>query len=70
MTITPHEVNGQPGAAVVDSEGRIVNVFSLDIVEGVVQTVRSVINPDKLRHLGPVADIRALLDERRRGRSG
>jgi RNA polymerase sigma-70 factor, ECF subfamily len=70
MTITPHEVNGQPGATVVDSEGRIVNVFSLDIVDGVVQTVRSVINPDKLRHLGPVADVRALLEERRRERSG
>jgi RNA polymerase sigma-70 factor (ECF subfamily) len=29
-----------------------------------VQTVRSVRNPDKLRHLGPVADHRALLRER------
>jgi hypothetical protein len=28
--------------------------------EGLVRTIRSVINPDKLRHLGPVADVRAL----------
>jgi RNA polymerase sigma-70 factor (ECF subfamily) len=38
-------------------------VLSLDIGDGVVQTVRSVINPEKLRHLGPVADARRLLRE-------
>jgi RNA polymerase sigma-70 factor (ECF subfamily) len=31
-------------------------VVSLDIADGLVQTVRSVVNPDKLRHLGPVTD--------------
>jgi RNA polymerase sigma-70 factor (ECF subfamily) len=51
------EVNGQPGALVRDSDGRLVSVFTLDIVDGRVQTVRSVINPDKLRHLGPLADL-------------
>jgi RNA polymerase sigma-70 factor (ECF subfamily) len=39
----------------------------LDIADGFVQTIRSVINPDKLRHLGPVADVRALIREDRRG---
>ena len=34
-------------------------IMTVDIADGVVQTVRSVINPDKLRHLGPLADIRA-----------
>ena len=52
-TVQLHEVNGQPGAVVHDRNGRVINVFSLDIADGVVQTVRSVINPDKLRHLGP-----------------
>ena len=56
-----HEVNGQPGALVLDPDDRIVNVFSLDIADGVVQTIRSVINPDKLGHLGPLADVRGLL---------
>jgi len=60
-----HEVNGQPGALVLDSDDRIVNVFSLDIADGVIQTIRSVINPDKLRHLGPLADVPALLRRRR-----
>lgn len=58
-------MNGQPGATFLDSEGRLTNVWSLDIVDGAVQTVRSVINPDKLQHLGPVADVRALLREQR-----
>ena len=61
ITLELHDVNGQPGALVLDAERRITNVFSLDIADGAVQTIRSVINPDKLRHLGPVADVRALL---------
>jgi RNA polymerase sigma-70 factor (ECF subfamily) len=39
--------------------------MALDIVDGVVQTVRSVINPEKLGHLGELADVRALLRARR-----
>jgi RNA polymerase sigma-70 factor (ECF subfamily) len=61
------QVNGQPGALVLDPDERLVNVFTLDIAGGAVQTVRSVINPDKLRHLGPVADVRALLRQQHRG---
>jgi RNA polymerase sigma-70 factor, ECF subfamily len=68
LTFQRHEVNGQPGALVLDADGRLVNVFSLDVADGVVQTVRSVINPDKLRHLGPVADVRAMLRARKEAR--
>jgi RNA polymerase sigma-70 factor (ECF subfamily) len=57
-------VNGQPGALLRDPEQRVTNVFVLDIAGGTVQAVRSVINPDKLRHLGPVADVRALMRRR------
>ena len=53
----PAWVNGQPGAVSYDSEDRVVNVFTLDIADGRVQTVRSIVNPDKLRHLGPVSDV-------------
>ena len=63
MTVEAHQINGQPGAIIRAPDGAIVNVFSLDILDGLVQTVRSVINPDKLRHLGPVADVRALARE-------
>src|SRR6266545_4294150 len=47
------EVNGQPGAVYLGHDGRAVLVVSLDIVEGLVQTIRAVSNPEKLRHLGP-----------------
>jgi RNA polymerase sigma-70 factor, ECF subfamily len=56
------EVNGQPGLLTTDPEGRLVGVLALDIAEGQVQTLRSIINPDKLRHLGPVGDLSALLE--------
>jgi RNA polymerase sigma-70 factor (TIGR02957 family) len=55
------EVNGQPGVMIADAEGRLISVMTLDIQEGRVQGVRSVVNPDKLRHLGDVADLNALL---------
>jgi RNA polymerase sigma-70 factor (ECF subfamily) len=64
LVLRPTEVNGQPGAVVVAPDGGLVYALSLEIADGVVQTVRSVRNPDKLRHLGPVADHRALLRER------
>jgi RNA polymerase sigma-70 factor (ECF subfamily) len=60
------EINGQPGALVSGPDGRLTNVFSLDIADGAVQVIRSVINPDKLGHLGPLADVRALLKQRDR----
>jgi RNA polymerase sigma-70 factor (ECF subfamily) len=66
MRIRRTEVNGQPGAVFVDRAGRLINVMSLDIVDGVVQTVRSIINRDKLRHLGPLSDLEELLRERGR----
>jgi RNA polymerase sigma-70 factor (ECF subfamily) len=56
LSAEPHEVNAQPGAVIRDADGRVINVLALDIVGGKIQVVRSVINPDKLRHVGPVAD--------------
>ncbi len=58
------EVNGQPGALLLDGDGGLISVMALDIVDGQIQGVRSIVNPDKLRHVGPVADVRALLKRR------
>lgn len=55
------EVNGQPGAVAIDAQDRLVGVMALDIAEGQIQTIHSVVNPDKLRHLGQVSDLGALL---------
>ena len=35
--------------------------MALDIADGQIQAVRSIVNPDKLGHVGDVGDIRALL---------
>ena len=50
-------VNGQPGAKLLDRRGRTVSVIALDTADGRVQCVRSVVNPEKLWHLGPVSDL-------------
>jgi RNA polymerase sigma-70 factor, ECF subfamily len=60
----PVEVNGQPGALFLDAEGRIVSAMALDIGDGTVQAIRSIVNPDKLGHLGPTGDLTRLLRER------
>jgi RNA polymerase sigma-70 factor, ECF subfamily len=44
-------VNGQPGIVFYE-EARVRLVMELEIAEGVVVAVRSVLNPDKLAHLG------------------
>jgi RNA polymerase sigma-70 factor (ECF subfamily) len=54
-------VNGQPGAEYLDADGRLIAVISLDIVDGEVKAIRSIVNPGKLGHLGPVADPEELL---------
>jgi RNA polymerase sigma factor (sigma-70 family) len=50
-------INGQPGAVAYDAAGRVVSVIELDVADGVVQAIHSVVNPDKLGHLGPVSDV-------------
>jgi RNA polymerase sigma-70 factor (ECF subfamily) len=63
-------VNGQPGAMVLDPSERLIGVVALDIAEGgQIQAVTSVINPDKLRHLGPLADLGPLGGRGGRGRA-
>ena len=68
-TLERHVVNGQPGAVLRDSSDRVVGTMSLDVLDGRIQTIRSVANPDKLGHLAPVADAwamtRAMKDSRR-----
>jgi RNA polymerase sigma-70 factor (TIGR02957 family) len=54
------DVNGQPGA-VLTAGGGVVAVMALDIADGRVQGIRSIVNPDKLHHVGEVADWVSLL---------
>lgn len=47
------DVNGEPGVVFYDPDGRATWVAALEIADGVVVAVRSVLNPDKLTHVPP-----------------
>jgi RNA polymerase sigma-70 factor (ECF subfamily) len=68
VSFEPHEVNGQPGALFRDHDGKVLHTLVLDVLDGRIQTIRAVINPDKLAHLGPVADAWAVDRELKRAR--
>lgn len=59
------DVNGEPGIVAVDGDGRLVTVIAVEISRGQIQAVNSVANPDKLAHLGPVADLTGMVAEAR-----
>ena len=61
FNVRREEINGQPGALFFDRDGRLASVITLDVADGQIQAVNSIVNPDKLRHLGPVADVTSLL---------
>jgi RNA polymerase sigma-70 factor (ECF subfamily) len=46
-------VNDGPGRLLLDAEGRVVGVLSLDILDDKVQAVHLVVNPEKLTHIPP-----------------
>ena len=72
VVVERHEVNGHPGAILRDRDGNVLTIWTIDVLEGRIQAIRAVLNPDKLAHVGPVADAWALhhaaQDARRRTR--
>ena len=70
VTVARQVVNGQPGALLRDRDGRILNTLVLEVTDRGVESIRAVLNPEKLTHLGPVADPWALVQELKRDRSG
>jgi RNA polymerase sigma-70 factor (TIGR02957 family) len=62
------QVNGQPGVEYLDAEGKLIGVMSLDVAEGRIQAIRSIVNPEKLSHLGTVADAEELFARIRESR--
>jgi RNA polymerase sigma-70 factor (ECF subfamily) len=63
VVIDPHLVNRQPGAIFRDRDGKVLATLALEILDGQIQTIRAVSNPDKLGHVGPVADAWAVARE-------
>ena len=45
------KVNGEPGVVYYWPDGSVAAVQELEIADGVVVAIRSVLNPDKLAHL-------------------
>ena len=60
-TVGPAEVNGQPGAVLRDAAGGVFGVLALEIADGRIRAVHSIVNPGKLAHLGQVGDLGAVL---------
>jgi RNA polymerase sigma-70 factor (ECF subfamily) len=60
------QINGAPGAMLLDRDGRLFAVWSLDIVGTEIISISSIVNPEKLAHIGSVADVAALLDTARK----
>jgi RNA polymerase sigma-70 factor (ECF subfamily) len=56
-TFEPALVNGQPGFRTIAPDGKLVNVVAIEIEGGVVRRIYSMLNPDKLGHLGPLSDL-------------
>ncbi|MFK4070133.1 RNA polymerase sigma-70 factor [Streptomyces sp. NPDC029674] len=65
VSFAAHELNGGPGAVFRDRDGRVLHTLALDVADGRIRAIRLVINPDKLGHLGPVADVWAIDRETR-----
>ena len=61
VSLRPVEVNDGPGALVLDAQQRLIAVLALDIAGGQITSISGIVNPDKLTHLGPVADLTPLL---------
>jgi RNA polymerase sigma-70 factor (TIGR02957 family) len=68
VELRPALINGQPGAEYLDADGKLIGVMSLDIADGKIQAIRSIVNPEKLGHLGPVGDANALVRQIRGSR--
>ena len=66
--VEPRALNSQPGAIIRDRDGKVVGTLTLDMLGGHIQTIRSVANPDKLEHVGPVADAWAIAREVKQAR--
>jgi RNA polymerase sigma-70 factor (ECF subfamily) len=64
-SVEPHRINGQPGVLFRGPHGGVMAVMSFDVLDGRISTIRSIVNPDKLGHLGRVESLRDVLDAAR-----
>jgi len=53
--LSPAWVNGQPGVLARDTDGGLIAVMAFDVLDGQIQAIRVVANPEKLAHIGPIS---------------
>jgi RNA polymerase sigma-70 factor (TIGR02957 family) len=61
FTLRPIEVNGGSGLMALDGQERLISVWSLEIADGEIRSISSIVTPDKLAHPGVVADYASLI---------
>jgi RNA polymerase sigma-70 factor (TIGR02957 family) len=61
VSLRPAEINGGPGAVVFDAQERVIGVCALEVAGGQIAAIEGIVNPEKLGHLGPTANLGALL---------
>ncbi|MFN8112870.1 MAG: RNA polymerase sigma factor SigJ [Solirubrobacterales bacterium] len=54
-------VNGNPGATFTTADGEIVSVIELEFDGSQIRTINGIVNPEKLQHVGVVADPETVL---------
>jgi RNA polymerase sigma-70 factor, ECF subfamily len=57
VRLEPAWINGSPGFRTIDPDGLLANVVALDVGEGRINAIYSMLNPDKLAHLGEISTI-------------
>jgi Sigma-70, region 4/SnoaL-like domain len=67
VSFRPVEVNADPGALILDGQQRLISVWALAIAGGQITSISAIVNPDKLAHLGPTANLGSLLRTGARG---
>jgi RNA polymerase sigma-70 factor, ECF subfamily len=50
-------VNGRTGCVFRDAEGRLISVMDIETAGGRIVALRNLLDPDKLRHLGPTSPL-------------
>jgi RNA polymerase sigma-70 factor (TIGR02957 family) len=65
VSAQPVEVNGGAGALFRDAQQRVLGVWALEIADDEIKSINSIVNPDKLAHLGPLGDVRSVLESAR-----
>ncbi len=67
LRIERRSVNGNPGATFMTADGEVVSVIELEFDGAEIRSINGIVNPEKLQHVGVVADPATVLRALKRG---